>query len=341
MEGCTKLLRRPTPEYFRTMQSTIYSPIELSYSHLESKEVQYFFLLCAEMGYTITYRDLLKYCYGLGFFHGINSLEEASNRLYSHVRNLKDSCLLLDCPHGSDHCHMHDVVRDVATFIASRDHNMLVLRDNSGLKKWPDVDALKRCTAFSIRGGDIHELPNNMECPDLRFLYVTGGDRSLQIPETFFKGMGKLQVLDLTGMKLPSLPSSLGFLGKLQTLCLDQCVLEDIAIIGELKNLVVLSLLSSDLSQLPREIGLLTHLRLLDLSNCSKLEVIPPNVLSSLVELEELYIGNSFVQWEIEGPNSKRNNASLAELKHLSQLITLEIQITDVRICQKIFRLKS
>ncbi|KAB9241440.1 hypothetical protein FH972_027012 [Carpinus fangiana] len=210
---------------------------------------------------------------------------------------VKDSNLRY-CPHASDRCHMHDVVRDVATFIASRDHNMLVLRDNGGLKKWPDVDALKRCTTFSIQGGDIHELPNDMECPDLRFLCVSS-DQSLQIPETFFKGMGKLQVLNLTEMKLLSLSSSLSFLGKLQTLCL--------------------------------EIGLLTHLRLLNLSNCSKLEVIPPNVLSSLVELEELYMGSSFVQWEIEGPNSERNNASLAELKHLSQLITLEIEITDVR----------
>jgi hypothetical protein len=76
---------------------------------------------------------------------------------------------------------------------------------------------------------------------------------------------------------------------------------------------------------LPREIGLLSRLRLLDLSNCSKLEVIPPNVLSSLVALEELYMGNSFVQWEAEG----LNNASLAELKHLSHLTTLEIQIPN------------
>ncbi|XP_059441636.1 disease resistance protein At4g27190-like [Corylus avellana] len=324
-------LRRPAPGHLTRMQSIIYSSIELSYSHLENEEVQHLFLLCAEMSYTINYLDLLKYCYGLGSFHGITTLEEARNRLDSHVRNLKDSCLLLDCPHGSDHCHMHDVVRDVATFIASRDHNMFVVRENSGLKKWPDVDALKRCKTFSIRGGDIHELPNEMECPDLRYFYVYGRDQSLQIPETFFKGMGKVQVLDLTKMKLPSLPSSLSLLGNLQTLCLDQCVLEDIAIIGELRNLVVLSLFSSNLSQLPREIGLLTHLRLLDLSNCSKLEVVPPNVLSSLVELEELYMGNSFVQWETEGPNFERNNASLAELKDLSQLITLEIHITDVR----------
>jgi len=108
-------------------------------------------------------------------------------------------------------------------------------------------------------------------------------------------------------------------------LCLDQCVLGDIAVIGELKNLAILSLFCSHISQLPREIGLLTHLRLLDLSHCSKLEVIPPNVLSSFVALEHLYMGNSFVQWEAEG----LNNASLAELKNLSHLISLEIHIPN------------
>jgi Leucine-rich repeat (LRR) protein len=63
--------------------------------------------------------------------------------------------------------------------------------------------------------------------------------------------MGNLQVLDLTKMKLPSLPSSLGLLTNLQALCLDRCELADIAVIGKLKNLVILSLFHSEMSQLP------------------------------------------------------------------------------------------
>lgn len=70
----------------------------------------------------------------------------------------------------------------------------------------------------------------------------------------------------------------------------------------------------------------MTDIRLLDLSNCSKLELIPPNVLSSLLKLEELYVGNSLIQWENEGLSNK---ASLAELKNLSHLTTLEIHIRD------------
>ncbi|XP_062144691.1 probable disease resistance protein At4g27220 [Alnus glutinosa] len=322
-----KLLRSPAPGHLTRMQKTIYSSIELSYSHLESEEVKYFFLRCAQMGFFIHYKDLLKYCYGLGSFHGINTLEDARNRLNRLVRNLKDSCLLLDCPHSSKefHMHMHDVVRDVATLIASKDHDIIIVRDDDGLKERLDVDALKRCKEFSMHGGDFHRLPDEMECPELRFLCMNGGGHSLPIPYTFFQGMGRLKVLDLTQMQLSPLPSSLPLLRNLRTLCLDGCVLGDIAVIGELKNLEILSLLKSHIWQLPREIGLLTRLRLLDLSHCSKLEVIPPNVLSSLVALEELYMGNSFVQWEAEG----LNNASLAELKNLSHLITLEIHIPD------------
>ena len=330
-----QLLRRPAPEHLTRMQSTIYSSIELSYSHLESHEVQYLFSRCSEMPFSIHYLDLLKYCYGLGTFHGINTLEETRNRLYRLVRNLKDSCLLLDCPHSSEDYHMHDVVHDVATLIASKDHNMIIVRDDDGLKETLDGDVLKRCKEFSIRGGHFHELPNEMECPELRFLCVNGGDRSLHIPENFFQGMERLKVLDFTQMQISSLPSSLPLVKNLRTLCLDGCVLDDIAVIGELKNLVILSLLGSHISKLPREIGLLTHLRLLDLSDCSKLKVIPPNVLSSLMELEELYMGNSFVQWEAEGLNNEGNNANLAELKHLCHLTTLEIHIQDARSLPK------
>jgi Leucine-rich repeat (LRR) protein len=319
------LLKRPAPEHLNKMQSTIYSSIELSYKHLKetNKEALDVFLHCAQMGYYISKSDSLNYCYGLGLFHGINTMEDARNRLYTILRILEDCCLLL--PDSFESLRMHDVVRDVAKLIASRDYNMFVVRADGGLREWPDGDALKRCRAFSVYGGDVHELLNEMECPELRLLYLWGGGHHLQISDTLFEGTGKLKVLDLTKMQLSSLPSSLGLLRNLQTLCLDQCVLGDIAVIGELKNLAILSLLHSHISQLPSEIGLLTRLRLLDLRDCSKLEVIPPNVLSRLVALEELYMGNSFVQWEAEG----LNNASLAELKNLSHLITLEIHIPD------------
>ncbi|KAJ6757123.1 hypothetical protein OIU74_026385 [Salix koriyanagi] len=143
--------------------------------------------------------------------------------------------------------------------------------------------------------------------------------------------------MDMTEVQLPTLPSSLQFLEKLQTLCLDYCGLGDIALIGELKMLKVLSLIGSNIVRLPREIGKLTRLQLLDLRDNPTLEIIPPNVLSCLTQLEDLYMENSFLQWGVEGLDSPRNNASLAELKNLPCLSTLYLHITDPMILPKDF----
>ncbi|KAG6700869.1 hypothetical protein I3842_08G135000 [Carya illinoinensis] len=322
-------LTRLTPEIW----SPVDSCIQLSYEHLDGEEaVKSLFLFFAQQGYYISYQDLLRYGFGLGLFLNIYTLKAARNKLESLVSG--DSCLLLESPHSSEKFYMHDLVRDVATIIASKNHNMFVMRDDGRQEAWPDVDALNRCEALSIHGGDIHKHPTKMECPKLRFFHVNCKDsRNLKIPDIFFQGMEKLEVLSLRNIQL----SSLFPLTKLQTLCLHGCMLGDIHWIGELKTLVILSLAYSDISNLPREIGLLTRLQLLDLSNCSRLRVIPPNVLSSLVNLEELYMQKINVQWGVEGPNNEGINASLAELKELSHLITIEIDIPDANNLPKDF----
>lgn len=110
---------------------------------------------------------------------------------------------------------------------------------------------------------------------------------------------------------------------------LEGCQVGDVAIVGQLKKLEILSFRNSDIQQLPREIGQLVQLRQLDLRNCRRLQAIAPNVISKLSRLEELYMGDSFSQWEkVEGGS----NASLVELKGLSKLTTLEIHIRDARI---------
>ncbi|MBA0672964.1 hypothetical protein Goklo_024494, partial [Gossypium klotzschianum] len=88
---------------------------------------------------------------------------------------------------------------------------------------------------------------------------------------------------------------------------------------------------------LPREIGQLTKLKRLDLRYCSRLKRIPPGVFCKLSRLEELSIGDSFVEWGAEGHSSQQSNSSLAELKALSCLTTLEIRIPNAKIIPKGF----
>ena len=110
------------------------------------------------------------------------------------------------------------------------------------------------------------------------------------IPNTFFQGMNKLKVLDLFGMAFTTLPSTIQSLANLQTLCLDSCKLRDIVVIGELKKLQVLCMVGSNIQQLPQEMVHLTNLRLLDFNFNKELKVIPQNILSSLSQLECLFM---------------------------------------------------
>ncbi|XP_034707052.1 probable disease resistance protein At4g27220 [Vitis riparia] len=298
------------------METKVYSSLKLSYEHLEGDEVKSFFLLCGLISPNyIHVRDLLKYGMGLRLFQGTNTLEEARNRIDTLVDNLKASKLLLDTCHHAV-VRMHDVVQNVASEIASKEHHEFRFQKGASVEEWPKMDKLQK---FTMRNVDVSELPEGLVCPELELFGCYNS--AVQIPNTLFEGMKQLKVLDLTGMQLPSLPLSLQCLANLRTLCLDGCKLGDIVIIAELKKLEILSLLYSDIEQLPREIAQLTHLRLLDLKSSSKLTVIPPDVISSLFRLEDLCMENSFTQWEGEG----KSNACLAELKHLSHLTSLDI----------------
>ncbi|KAH9687101.1 Disease resistance protein [Citrus sinensis] len=325
-------LRSSNLREIRGMDAYVYSSIKLSYDFLESDEAKSLFLLCTLFGEgnPVEVVSLLRYGMGLGLFKNVHTLEDARNRVDALIDNLKASCLLLDGD-TEDEVKMHDIIHDVAVSIAT-EKLMFNIPNVTDLKEEIENIIQKGAIAISLPYEDIQELPERLECPQLKlFLLLAKGIApvSMQISDLFFEGTEELKVLSLTRIPFSSLPSSLGRLINLQTLCLDGCGLEDIAIVGQLKKLEILSLRDSDIKQLPLEIGQLTRLLLLDLSNCSSLMVIAPNVISKFSRLEELYMGDSFSQWDkVEGGS----NASLAELKGLSKLTTLEIQVRDAQI---------
>ena len=314
------------------MDANVYTSIELSYKFLESDEAKSLFLLCGlyGQGHSLEVPSLLRNGMGLGLFKNVYTLEAARNRVDTLIDILKSSCLLLDGD-AEDEAKMHDIIHAIAVSIAS-EKLMFNIPNVADLKEEIERTIEKEPTAISLplNKRKASELPERLECPKLKLLLLfTKFRSSLIIPDLFFEGMKQLKVLHFTNARIPSLPSSLGCLFNVQTLCLDGCVLNEIAIIGQLKKLDILSFRDSNIEQLPLEIGQLTRLRLLDLSNCWNLEVIAPNVISKLSRLEELYMDNSFSQWDkVEGGS----NASLTELKGLSKLTTLEIDVPDAEI---------
>ncbi|XP_060675399.1 disease resistance protein At4g27190 isoform X2 [Ziziphus jujuba] len=333
-------LRRSAPTNIKGMNKNVYSSIKLSYDFLESTEAKSLLLICSLFpeDAVIGTEVWLKYVMGLPeLFQSIKNLEEAREKVLALVDILKASSLLLNVGSNMDEIKMHDVVRDVVILIGSEEYNMFCLRNVDELE---DNKKLKVATAISLPNfeGDAHQLPKSLECPQLVFFHICNlsfqKNRNFQIPNHFFEAMKELKVLDLTSVCLKPLPSSFEFLKNLHTLFLNNCEIEDVALIGELRNLKILDLSYSKIRNLPGQIGQLTRLQSLGLSYCSKLEVIECNVISNLVHLEELYMFESFTRWDIE-VGSGRRNASLMELKNLSRLTTLYLDIPDVNVMPK------
>ena len=156
-----------------------------------------------------------------------------------------------------------------------------------------------------------------LESPQLELLLLSSYSlRSL--PDDFFEQTRELEALGLNDTPLKLLPLSFHLLQNLHMLCLRGSNLEDVALIGELKNLKVLDLSHSTIKRLPKKIGELCRLQLLDLQGCWDLEIIEPNVISGLKRLEELYLPNGYDGWEVEEDgNDEWRKASLIELKSL------------------------
>ncbi|KAI4354201.1 hypothetical protein L6164_003091 [Bauhinia variegata] len=296
-------LRQLERQEFTGVQESLEFSTKLSYDHLENEELKATFILCAQMGHDCLIVDLLKYCIGLGILEGVCSIGEARGKLNVLIASLKYSNLLLES-YSSDRFTMHDIVRDAALSIAIKEHNALIKRYIK-LDDWLDEDKLEK----------------------LQVLRIENNDHSLRIPDKFFEGMTKLRVLALTNIDLSHMPSSIKCLKTLRMLCLEECVIgEGLSLIGGLKKLKILSLTGSILKSFPVELA--HNLQLLDMSDCSMLGMIPPDVLSCLNNLEELYMRNSLVRWDLEG----KTQASLAELSQLHQLTALDIHIPDLNV---------
>ncbi|CAN6556592.1 unnamed protein product [Malus baccata var. baccata] len=327
-------LRKSIPENIPGLDGKVYSSIKWSYDRLESDEAKSCLLLCCLFpeDYSIPIEDLVRYGWGRGYFSSSSdTLEEARNKVHSLVDQLQRRFLLLDSD-WKETTKMHDIVRDVAISIASRDPHGFLIRSNAENKGWPNLATYDHCTTISLVGK--LEIPVGLKCPKLEFLQTMKGRFSEGSMDIICDAMKELKVLALVEMEDLGSSRSLGLLKNLRTLCLDGSTFDGTSadVIGSLENLEILSFREChSMRKLPREIGRLKQLRLLDTTNCKNLEVIPHGILSSLCRLEELYMLDSFNKWELGTGREEEGMASISEVMSLSDhLKVLVINIPSV-----------
>ncbi|XP_016652503.1 PREDICTED: disease resistance protein At4g27190-like [Prunus mume] len=340
-------LKNSLPENIPGMEPEVYSCIKLSYDKLDSDEVKSCFLLCCLFpeDYDIPIEYLVRYGSGRATFRNTNIIEDVRNKVHYFVGQLKRRYLLLDS-HKEECIKMHDIVRDVAISIASKDPHRFMVRSfdaeggGGGRLGVQKVTNQEHCSAISLIDVKLDEnITDGLECPKLELLQLKNSSSSSEY-SNHFKRMKELKVLSFLEVNMSSYLASeksllLGEPKYLHTLCLEDCNLGDIShVIGGLENLEILSFARSQINKLPREIGHLHRLRMLDATDCEGLEEIPHGVLSNLRRLEELYMAESFLNW---GPATETKDetgmASVDEVMSMfDHLNVVAIKIPDVQM---------
>ncbi|KAI3835420.1 hypothetical protein MKX03_034510 [Papaver bracteatum] len=329
-------LRSSNFTYINGMNSKVFSSIRLSYDHLGNEIIKRCFLFCSlfHEDCQINVDKLMIYVMSdQTIMEDLETIKQVRGRLQTVLDKLIASCLLLLDAKKHDGTiytvKMHDIVRDVAIKIASEEDNGFFVLADVGLKDWPERRLLSaaKCLRLSLMENKISALPDNPELPHLLSLSLEKNRTLQKIPDKFFQSMIALVALDLSHTGISSLPSSLSFLVNLLSLHLDCCNFYNnhtsLSVIGKLKKLETLSFVNCYILRLPEEIGGLSNLKSLNLSENDEL-TIPPNVISRLSHLEELYMKGSSCQWEV-GQTGNGSNASLDEIASLTCLNTLHL----------------
>ncbi|XP_049410497.1 disease resistance protein At4g27190-like [Solanum stenotomum] len=343
-EDALKSLRMSEP-HNKDVKDKVYKVIKWSFDSLESQDIelsseqrsnhvkkkrgdhiQSCFLYCSLYPVSISTDELISCWWAEEFLGEHDTYEEVYNRGITMIESLKDACLLET--HNLDSVKMHDVVRDVAIWIAKSfgvEHNS-VFQDGIGISS-----SVKRISFVSNK---IQRLPDNVtECPETTTLLLQDNNRLLEIPHEFFLAFPALRVLNLSETGITSLPSSINSLYQLHALILKNCHwLTELPPINNLRNLLLLDCDNTRLHHLPQGMDKLTNLRLLYLP-ATDLEGIGREFFLNLSSIEML----NMMESKMMHPSTKfgvtlLGATSFDEISSLHNLTSLFIRLDSSSI---------
>ncbi|GAY60087.1 hypothetical protein CUMW_199380, partial [Citrus unshiu] len=185
------------------------------------------------------------------------------NQGYSLVRTLLHSCLLEE--EEDNFVKMHDVIRDMALWIASttEEREKFLVLAGVGLIEAPRIRMWKGVTRMSLMTNQIENLLESPVCPRLRTLFLSSNIFH-RVNSDFFQSMASLRVLKLS---------------------YSNPLLFEISKVVSLQHL---DLSHSRIERLPIEFKYLVNLKCLNLEYTYGVLKIPPKVISNLKILQTL-----------------------------------------------------
>ncbi|XP_034677662.1 disease resistance protein At4g27190-like [Vitis riparia] len=295
-------LRRSVPHNIYGVEERVYKPLKWSYDSLQG---------LLDVDEQQSYEDIYKSGVAL-------------------VENLKDCCLLESGDGGrSRTVKMHDVVRDVAIWIASssEDECKSLVQSGIGLSKFPESRLTPSLKRISFMRNKITWLPDS-QSSEASTLLLQNNYKLEIVPEAFLLGFQALRVLNLSNTNIQRLPLSFIHLGELRALLLSQCRrLNELPPVGRLSKLQVLDCSGSVIKKLPEGMEQLSNLRELNLSGTLLLKTIRAGLVSRLSGLEILDMSDSYCRRGLKTQANEGNAALLEELGCLERLIVLMVDL--------------
>ncbi|CAF1926003.1 unnamed protein product [Brassica napus] len=264
---------------FPGMEEKILAILKFSYDSLKDEKVKMCFLYCSLFpeDYEIGKEKLIGYWIHEGFLDENRNEDGAKNQGYDIIGSLVHSHLLM---HGvlTLTVKMHDVIREMALWIASKSKETFCARPGAHLGHIPKDIKWELVRKMSLMSNQIAEISCCAKCPKLSTLLLQNNklveisdlSRNFSLsglPEEI-SNLGSLQYLNLSYTGLKSLPDGLKKLRRLIELNLEFTrELESVSgIATSVPNLQVLKLFCSRVCVddiLMKEIQLLEHLRIL------------------------------------------------------------------------------
>ncbi|RWR72012.1 putative disease resistance protein [Cinnamomum micranthum f. kanehirae] len=332
-------LQSPCTSQIKGMKEEVSSCLKISYDRLPNDCERNLLLYCSlyPEDWKISITELAERCWLEGYIQGVDSIEKAWDKGRHMVINLVDASLL-ERGDNEERVKMHDIIRDFALKAASG----FLVKTGKDVKHPPEEEEWLQAQKISLMGCSLVRLLKRPKCSTLSTLLLKNNSQLIVIPDSFFECMHSLCILDLSGTRIKSLPSSLWTLFNLRGLYLKGChKLEELpSQVGALKQLEVLHLGGpTGIQYLPREVGELTRLKRLmvgfkkrmgrqneeDTKEWNMKLRVPTGIIPKLPYLEELSLyvtGQSFCvekkQWDDE--SMKVVVEELCRLEHLTYL---------------------
>ncbi|ESW14009.1 hypothetical protein PHAVU_008G245400, partial [Phaseolus vulgaris] len=243
--------------------------------------------------YEIHLEDLFRFGKGFCKVGSFGEMENARREMHEAIGILK-SCFLLMQAGTKENVKMHDLVRDVALWIAAKSGQAIFTRTGVGLEVLTNDEIMKDTKALALWNIRTYgSLNYKINCTTLEILILcySGG---MNVPDVCSESLEKLKTLIINlswrGSRL-LLPESLKSLKNLRTLCLRNHDLGDISFVERLQALEILDLHGSSFEEFPAGIVKLKKLKLLDLFECRLKKNIVDEVYEVVFVLGQLQKG--------------------------------------------------